>query len=332
MLEHRFTWTLIAATFLLLIVGGTVNPTGSSLACPEPTLICKGSLFPEMTGGVLYEHGHRLVAMTVGILQIVLTVLLWRRRPGVAPGQAGRDPRHRWGRPPNPPALRWLGVAALALVSAQGALGAITVEYKLPWTVSTSHLLMAMVYLATLLTIAWRTGSGSDAARSLEPGARSPIGSARTWIGVAAAAVLLQILLGGLMRHHGGALASVDLPLHEGSVWPAGAPLALKLHMAHRIGGILVGLVGLVAACVVFRRAAGWKRLRLLAVLVPIVVVAQVALGVLTIASLRSVPVAVAHFGGAAMLWGLWCSMWLMTGTVRPTPREPVFVGGGFGR
>src|SRR6478752_8089771 len=80
MLEHRFAKLSAAATFVLLVIGGTVNPTGSSLACPEPTLVCHGQLFPPMVGGVFYEHGHRLAAMTVGILQICLTVLLLRRR------------------------------------------------------------------------------------------------------------------------------------------------------------------------------------------------------------------------------------------------------------
>lgn len=312
MAEHRFTWLTIAATFLLLIVGGTVNPTGSSLACPEPTLICNGELFPEMTGGVLYEHGHRLVAMSVGLLQIVLTVLLWRRRPS----------------------LRWLGVGALVMVCAQGALGAITVQYKLPWMVSTTHLLMAMAYLATLLYIAWRTRPSTDA-----PGIARPLGSARTWISVAAIAVLLQILLGGLMRHHGGALASVDLPLHNGSLWPAGAPLALKLHMAHRIGGILVALIAVAAAHMVFRQSRGWPALRRLALAAGLVVVVQVGLGVMTIASLRAVPIAVSHFAVAALLWGLWCSMWLMTSAVRGAPAkrsrqvdsEPVLAGGPLG-
>ena len=76
MLEHRFAKLAAAATFVLLVIGGTVNPTGSSLACPEPTMVCHGQLFPPMVGGVLYEHGHRLAAMSVGLLQIALTLLL----------------------------------------------------------------------------------------------------------------------------------------------------------------------------------------------------------------------------------------------------------------
>src|SRR6476659_1698432 len=79
MLEHRFAKLAALAKFVLLVIGGTVNPTGSSLACPEPTIVCHGRLFPPMVGGVLYEHGHRLAAMTVGLLQIALTLVLLRR-------------------------------------------------------------------------------------------------------------------------------------------------------------------------------------------------------------------------------------------------------------
>ena len=78
MLEHRIAKLAAGATFLLLIIGGIVNATGSGLACPEPTLMCHGEVFPRLTAfdGVLYEHGHRLAAMSVGLLQIGLTILL----------------------------------------------------------------------------------------------------------------------------------------------------------------------------------------------------------------------------------------------------------------
>src|ERR1043165_4837119 len=112
MVEHRFAKLAAGATFLLLVIGGTVNPTGSSLACPEPTFTCHGDLFPPMVGGVLYEHGHRLAAMTVGSFQIVLTVLMLARG------------RHRL-----------LAVGLLVMVILQGTLGAITVKYLLPWYV-----------------------------------------------------------------------------------------------------------------------------------------------------------------------------------------------------
>lgn len=282
-LVYRFTLVLIGLVMVLIWIGGTVNPTGSSLACPEVTFICKGELFPAMTGGVLYEHGHRLVATSVGILQIILTVLLWRRRSE----------------------LRRLAVVLLALVCFQGALGAITVGLKLPWIVSTLHLLTAFSYLALLMYTSTR----------VRPETRAPIelGPARVWIEAAVIAVLAQVLLGGLVRHHEAALASIDLPLHHGQIWPSGAPLALKIHMAHRIGAVLVTLVVIASAIRVFLVSSGHRLLRSLSVAAVLVVFAQIAMGVWTILSFRYTPIAVGHFIGATVLWMLWVSMALMT-------------------
>src|SRR5215467_3778997 len=177
MLEHRLAKLAAAATFVLLVIGGTVNATNSSLACPEPTLVCHGQLFPPMVGGVLYEHGHRLAAMTVGLLQIALTVLLALRRPE----------------------LRRLGWILLGLVIAQGALGAITVGYKLPWFVSTGHLLLGMSYFATLIYTAFRTRPEPSAAELAHHARlRDALGRTRRWIAVACGAVFVQLLLGAL--------------------------------------------------------------------------------------------------------------------------------------
>src|SRR5690348_15761659 len=160
MLEHRFAKLSAAATFVLLVIGGTVNPTGSSLACPEPTLVCHGQLFPPMVGGVLYEHGHRLAAMSVGLLQIILTILLIKRTPMKR--------------------LAWL---LLGMVILQGALGAITVKYKLPWFVSTAHLLLGMSYFATLIYTAFRTRPAPSALElDRHEKLRGELGCARTWI------------------------------------------------------------------------------------------------------------------------------------------------------
>src|SRR5947208_12682052 len=78
---RRFAAATAVATFLLLLVGGLVNPTGSSLACPDWPL-CYGSPFPPMVGGILYEHSHRLLATGVGLLTVVLAVLLFRDGKG----------------------------------------------------------------------------------------------------------------------------------------------------------------------------------------------------------------------------------------------------------
>lgn len=286
MLEHRFAQLAAFATFVLLLIGGTVNPTESSLACPEATIICHGQLFPPMTGGVLYEHGHRLFAMTVGMLQIGLTIMLWRRRP----------------------TLRWLGVGALFLVIFQGVLGAVTVYYKLPTAVSVAHLMTAMAYFALLIYLAWRT-------RPMDRPAAQPVAPRlRRWISVATGAVFVQVFIGGIVRHTGGALACADsIPLCRGQFLPsADAPLPLAANMIHRLVGFIVALVVIAASIAILRQVKRSGTLRRLAMAAPVLVALQVALGLWTIVSMRSTPVAVAHFGGAAALWGVWVSMWLI--------------------
>ena len=290
MLEHRLAKLAAAATFVLLVIGGTVNPTGSSLACPEPTLVCHGQLFPPMVGGVLYEHGHRLAAMTVGLLQIALTFVLLRR------------------------GMKRLGWILLGLVIAQGALGAITVGYKLPWFVSTGHLLLGMSYFATLIYTAFRTRPEPTAAEREEHARlRAELGGARRWIAVASGAVFVQLLIGALVRHLGAAMVCLGMPscTRSGDWWPEAG--VQDLHMIHRGFGVVVAIVTTAAAVAVYRRARSWPALRLLALIAPALVMAQLVLGIYTVLTLRAVPLAVGHFAGAASLWALWMSAWLLT-------------------
>jgi heme a synthase len=305
MLEHRLAKLAAAATFVLLVIGGTVNPTGSSLACPEPTLVCHGQLFPPMVGGVLYEHGHRLAAMTVGLLQIALTIVLVLRRPQ----------------------LRRLAWILLGLVVAQGALGAITVGLKLQWPlVSTGHLLLGMSYFATLIYTAFRTRPAPTASElDRHARLRGELGGARRWIAVACGAVFLQLLLGALVRHLGAAMVCLGMPscTRSGDWWPPPPPgyfPVQQLHMIHRGFGVVVAIVTTLAAIAIYRRARSWPALRLLALIAPVLVVAQLALGIYTVLTLRAVPLAVGHFAGAASLWALWMSAWLLTVPRRRAP------------
>src|SRR5688572_22612356 len=130
MTVRLFSAATAAATFLLLLVGGLVNPTGSSLACPDWPL-CHGSAFPEMTGGILYEHSHRLVASAVGLMTVILAVLAWRER------------RHDR-------VMARLGILAVLMVCLQGVLGGLTVIYKLPPEISIAHLALSMFFFTFL--------------------------------------------------------------------------------------------------------------------------------------------------------------------------------------
>src|SRR5437899_12790115 len=100
-----FAFGLAGLTFALVVLGGIVHNTGSSLACPDWPL-CNGTAFPRMAGAVLIEHGHRLTALLVVLGALGLVV--WR---------ALRRDRNLW-----------LAGVALGLVIVQALLRAVTVK------------------------------------------------------------------------------------------------------------------------------------------------------------------------------------------------------------
>src|SRR5262249_58242123 len=82
MLFHRFCVFLAGCTVVLLMAGSLVTSTGSGLSVPDWPTSYGWNMFtfpPSMwVGGIFYEHGHRLIASTVGLLTIVLTLWVWR--------------------------------------------------------------------------------------------------------------------------------------------------------------------------------------------------------------------------------------------------------------
>src|SRR5438067_5721844 len=144
---HRFAKILAGLTFLLIVAGALVTSNDAGLAVPDwPTSF--GSLWrmPHMVGGVKFEHGHRMLAELVGLLIIALAIWLWRS-----------DTR-RW--------MKWLGVAALGTVIAQGILGGLTVLFFLPWWISTAHATLAQSFFCLVVSIALFTSRSWLGARS----------------------------------------------------------------------------------------------------------------------------------------------------------------------
>jgi heme A synthase len=275
------------ATWVLLLIGGLVHNTRSSLACPDWPL-CFGQVMPKMVGGVAYEHSHRLAATTVGLLTLALAALMWRR-----------------GRP-----WRGRGLAAALLVVFQGVLGGITVIFRLPPLVSTTHLGTSLIFFAYLIWLAFRMSEGEPVAIP------SPL---RRWIGIALAFVYVQSLVGALMRHLGAGLACVDLPLCRGSLWPTGAHPVVQLHALHRWLAIVAGVV-VIAVAVRVGRAACCRKLRALAAALVVIVLGQIALGVASILLFLDALPVTAHLGGAALLVAGLVSMGLSTRSAESVP------------
>jgi cytochrome c oxidase assembly protein subunit 15 len=175
---HRWSILLAFSTLLLVVAGGLVTSRDAGLSVPDWPL-SYGKLMPPMEGGILYEHGHRMVATSVGLFTIVAMIWLFRT-----------DSR-RW--------MRWLGVAALAGVIAQGVLGGLTVLLLLPWWISTSHACLAQLFFSTTVAMAVFTSRWwLQGASEMEEDPKYPI---RGLSLAAPLCVLGQLFLGAAVRH-----------------------------------------------------------------------------------------------------------------------------------
>jgi protoheme IX farnesyltransferase len=271
---HPFAVATAVATYLLILIGGLVHGTGSSLACPDwPT--CYGTLMPKMEGGVLVEHSHRLAAGTVVILTLALAALL----------AATRDPALR--------RLRGFGWLALGMVFAQALLGGITVLLRLPTPISTAHTATSLLFFMTVLYIAVRSRPAQPAA------APSPPVVGRLAL-ITAVAVYMQMVLGGLVRHSGAALACTDVPLCRGSLWPNAHPTVL-IQALHRLNAVAVAGLVLASSIVTFRRGAR-PVLRWLALAAPVLVAVQIWLGLHSVESFLDLVTVESHLAVATAL------------------------------
>ncbi len=175
---HRFAVAVASATLLLVVAGGLVTSNNAGLSVPDWPL-SYGKLMPVMQGGVIYEHGHRMIATAVGLLTAILAFWLWR------------SPFAGW--------LKKLGFAALGAVIAQGLLGGLTVLFLLPKPVSIGHACLAELFFATTVSIALFTSPAWQ--RGAQPVEDAGWPSTRTLGLTVPLAVLCQVALGAAARH-----------------------------------------------------------------------------------------------------------------------------------
>ncbi len=189
-----FAKVAMLATFLLVVAGGLVTSNEAGLAVVDwpNTFGSNMFLFPlsRMTGGIYYEHAHRLFGALVGLTTIGLAIRLWRR-----------DDRG-W--------VRRLATIAVGLVIVQGVLGGLRVTGG--FTLSTSeadmapsialavtHGVLGQVFLGVVAALVVVTSTTWIEIPRAEP--RISAAADRTlqiWlIGV----LLVQLVLGAVQRH-----------------------------------------------------------------------------------------------------------------------------------
>jgi cytochrome c oxidase assembly protein subunit 15 len=177
---HQYAVFTASCTFVLLIAGALVTSNDAGLSIPDWPL-AYGSLTPPMVGGIRYEFTHRVIATCVGLLTIGLAAWLWKAE------------KRSW--------MRWLGLAALGGVIAQGILGGMTVRMFQPPPVSAAHATLAQLFFSTVVAIAVFTSSWWNDTLSEIDDPGSP--RVRTLVVWTLVAVFLQLILGAAFRHKG---------------------------------------------------------------------------------------------------------------------------------
>src|SRR5437870_276485 len=210
---RNYTKFVAAATLFLIFAGAMVTSTASGLAVPDWPL-SYGRLMPPMVGGIFYEHGHRMIAATVGFLTVIQAIWLQARA------------RKKY--------LRVLGWSAVGAVIAQGLLGGLTVLFLLPPAISIAHAGLAEIFLCLNVSIAFFASQWFAQIRAMDRG-DAPIAGTTALV----LPVYAQILVGALMRHLGAGLAIPTFPM---PLIPPSASLAVMVNFAHRIGAVLVAL------------------------------------------------------------------------------------------
>ena len=251
---RRWAVLLVCATFPLIWVGGLVTTYKAGMAVPDwpSTYGYNLLLYPWQTWlsgpfDLFVEHGHRLLAVGIGLVTIGLVISVYRSE------------RRHW--------LKVLSLVALAAVIGQGLLGGARVlmderMLALVHACSGPAFFALAVVIAATLASSWKNPQGKMSDEKISAAAVSRVVQ---WGLVASGLVYLQLILGGLVRHApvtiGPATFGVFLQFHI--VMAA----AVTIHMVILVAGIwrhrrslpasLCRPAYLVLACLVFQLLLG---------------------------------------------------------------------------
>jgi cytochrome c oxidase assembly protein subunit 15 len=236
---------------------------------------------------VFLEWFHRLVAGSVSTLLIAVSACVFARR----------ELRGRFG----------LNCAlALGLLAAQVVLGGLTVLGLLSPKWVSSHLAVGQAFFATILWLALSLREpGRDGAYDIAGALNVAVTSAglvRVLAPLAALAVYAQIILGGLVSSNYAGLACPNFPTCDGT-WLGGLTTLEIIQMVHR-GGAVLASSAIVALCVAAWGRTFSARAHGALLLLPLLLAAQVFLGIGSVVFKLPLPMSVAHLGTAAALFG----------------------------
>lgn len=296
---RRLVTLTLVATFVLIVIGGIVRVSDSGLGCgPEGSgthgwPLCEGGVLPASSAESAIEFTHRVSA---GVVTILIALLVWRALRGL------RD-------------RRWIvrgTIACAVLVLLQAGLGGLTVEKGLEDELVAAHLGLAMVLLGLLLLL--RRAAEADRPA---PAPESVRGLFAATV-VAGALVLATIIAGGYVagteregtpgeptvgQAHvacGTGYSTDTFPACNGQFPGFGQSHLADVQLAHRAFMYLAAIAVLAMAGLALARGAPSRAFGLAALLL----LAQVALGVLNVWAGKHAGLILGHLALGTVLWG----------------------------
>jgi heme A synthase len=228
------------AALPLLFLGAEVTTKQVGMVDPAwPTqplyLFVEGTAW-EKGVGFLIEHGHRLAGWTVGFCAIVLTIAVWKTEPRC------------W--------VRWLALAVLVGVSCQGILGGLRVRLNAYFGTDLAliHGCFGQLVFSLMVSLAMCTSRRwSENSTNVLPDSAS----LRRWSLLVTGLLILQLVLGALVRHRGSAIAQRGHLLVAFAVAAAVTWLVKLIWDNYRAERGLVAAARLLALVIVMQIALG---------------------------------------------------------------------------
>ncbi|HEU6447009.1 MAG TPA: COX15/CtaA family protein [Verrucomicrobiae bacterium] len=305
---HRFAVLTAIATFLLLGAGGLVTSHEAGMSVPDWPNSYGYNMFAfpvsKWTGGIFYEHTHRLWASLVGFLTTVLAIWIFLK-----------DSR-KW--------MKWLGLAAFLLVVVQGVLGGLRVIW-VEADLGVVHGVVGQSFFVLMCSLALFTGGFW---RNISEQKFNVPRSVKLLAIFTVGLIFLQLILGATMRGQHAGLAIPDFPAAYGQIWPDTSADAMAhynaesknpvtitafqiiLQMVHRTVALAIFIFVAAVVILAWRKLGKSDSLTKLAMFWLALIFAQIGLGAWTILSNKAADIATTHVlvGALSLMTGaLWC-------------------------
>ncbi len=276
----RLALLTILLAYLLIVFGGYVASSKSGMGCGPEWPLCNGEVVPTLQGETLIEFSHRVIGAILGIVSIVLFSKILRNNVS--------------------PSVRSVGFWMLVLLIIQVLFGAIVVLKDLPTSIIAVHLIIALLYLASLIWI-WRRADEKASTQIYSTDHSDQQKRMKRHFNIVLVLLIMTFGFGAYVKHD--SLGMICGPFGcRNSFLPMTGPEIIQT--THRALAFISALYIFFLAFLSIKK--GWEeKLQKRLIFSAITVFIQVVLGILTILKDIDILWAVLHLAAGTLLFAL---------------------------